>query len=139
MSTISLGNCIQSYSTLQFTRQVYSGSSPSSSSASYSYNNSNSNSNKSSTPTPQVTALQSRTFGTWTLLSAIIRLYAAYNINNPVVYQLALWTYVIAWGHFVTEWLVFGSAKWGRGLAGPVIVANLSVGWMVAGWGFYVG
>ncbi|KAG6836825.1 hypothetical protein H0H93_002671 [Arthromyces matolae] len=31
-----------------------------------------------------VTALQARTFGAWTLTSAVIRLYAAYNIHNKI-------------------------------------------------------
>jgi len=39
----------------------------------------------------------------------------------------------------MSEWLVFRSTSWGKGLAGPVVVANLSLGWMVWGSGFYVG
>lgn len=31
-----------------------------------------------------VTALQARTFAVWTLTSAVIRVYAAYNINNKM-------------------------------------------------------
>jgi hypothetical protein len=66
---ISIGNSIQAYSTLTFTSRVYN-------------------------PTPidppptvpkHVTALSSRTFGTWTFLAAVIRMYAAYNIENPAM------------------------------------------------------
>lgn len=32
--------------------------------------------------TSTVTALQARTFAVWTLTSAIVRIYAAYNIND---------------------------------------------------------
>lgn len=39
----------------------------------------------------------------------------------------------------MSEWLVFRSTSWGKGLLGPVMVANLSLGWMVGEWGFYVG
>jgi hypothetical protein len=63
---VSVGNSIQAYTTLHFTSRVYN-------------------------PTPidpppqtpkHVTGLSSRTFGTWTFLASVIRLYAAYNITN---------------------------------------------------------
>ncbi|KAL5117120.1 ergosterol biosynthesis protein [Pleosporales sp. CAS-2024a] len=65
---ISIGNSIQAYSTLKLTSRVYN-------------------------PTPidpppttpkHVTALSSRLFGTWTFLASVIRIYAAYNVENPV-------------------------------------------------------
>lgn len=123
----ALLNSLQAYLTLHYTRQVYASSSLP----------------KTSTTTTsqqqlQVNPLQSRTFGTWTSLSSIIRLYAAYHITDPLIYQLALWSYVIAWGHFMSEWLVFGTAKWGRGLAGPVVVSTGSLVWMGWCWGEYV-
>jgi hypothetical protein len=68
-SLISVGNSIQAYSTLQFTSRVYNPSPI----------------DPPPTTPKHVTALQSRTFGTWTFLAALIRLYAAYNIENPVV------------------------------------------------------
>jgi len=125
VSLVSVGNSIQAYSTLHFTQQVYLGSSSSKAAS------------KSSSGSP-VTPLSARTFGTWTFLSSIIRLWAAYNIDNPQVYQLALWTYSIALFHFASEWLVFGTARWGKGLAGPVFVSTGSLLWMVSQWSFYV-
>lgn len=123
VSIISIGNSIQAYSTMHYTARVYSGTAvfPG-----------------SKTPLNPVTPLSARTFGTWTFLSSIIRLYAAYYIDNPVIYQLALWTYGIAFGHFMSEWLCFGTAKWGKGLAGPVIVSTTSMAWMYLQWGSYV-
>jgi hypothetical protein len=73
---MSVGNSIQAYSTLHFTSRVYN-------------------------PTPidpppttpkHVTALSSRTFGTWTFMAAVIRLYAAYNITNA-----AMWVESLCW------------------------------------------
>jgi len=123
VSVISIGNSIQAYNTLHYTARVYSGSAilPG-----------------SKTPLNPVTALSARTFGTWTFLSSVIRLYAAYYIDNSAVYQLALWTYVVAFGHFVSEWLYFGTARWGKGLAGPVAVSTGSLVWMYLQWGWYV-
>lgn len=84
-----------------------------------------------------MTPLSSRTFGTWTALSSIVRLYAAYNIREPRVYEMALWTFVLALGHFGSEWLVFGTTKWGSGLAGPIFVSTGTLTWMVTAWSFY--
>ncbi|ODQ65842.1 putative ergosterol 28 [Nadsonia fulvescens var. elongata DSM 6958] len=71
-----------------------------------------------------VTKLSSRTFGTWTLLSCVIRFYGAYYINDPHVYNITLASYLIAGMHFFSEWLVFRSANLGKGLIGPLIVAS---------------
>ncbi|CAF9935487.1 MAG: ergosterol biosynthesis protein [Alectoria fallacina] len=114
VSLVSVGNTIQAFITTKNTRQVYLLSAS------------------------ETSALSSRIFGTWTIVSAIIRLYTAYNISNPQVYQLAIWAYVIAWAHFMSEWLVFKTAAWGRGLAGPIIISTGSLIWMLSQWGYYV-
>ncbi|KAL8999901.1 MAG: hypothetical protein Q9169_001307 [Polycauliona sp. 2 TL-2023] len=114
LSVVSIGNSIQSYLTTAYTRRVYSA------------------------PETTVTPLHARTFGTYTALASIIRLYAAYNITDPMIYQLALWTYIVALGHFYSEWLIFGTARWGKGLAGPLLISVGSLGWMVAQWGVYI-
>ena len=72
------------------------------------------------------------------MIQSIVRLYAAYHISNPQMYQLAYWTYVVAFGHFMSEWWYFKTARWGEGLAGPVIVAPVSLVWMWMQWGYYV-
>jgi len=125
VSVISVANSVQAYSTLKFTRRVYSGTV-------------NPKTNDAYPSTSPVTPLSARTFGTWTLITSIVRLYAAYNIDDPIVYQLGLWTYAIAWLHFVSEWFIFKTARWGAGLAGPVFVATGSLLWMSLQWGFYV-
>ncbi|KAK5111697.1 hypothetical protein LTR62_004803 [Meristemomyces frigidus] len=132
LSIVSVGNSAQAYISLAGTREVYAGPPqklpkgiPASTVA-----------KQNSSP---VTELSARTFGTWTALSSIIRLYAAYNIHDPVVYQLALWTYALAFAHFTSEWLVFGTARWGRGLAGPIFVATGTLAWMLSQWAYYVG
>ena len=111
---MSVGNTIQAYTTTKNTREVYlqSGS--------------------------ETTALSSRIFGTWTVVSAIIRLYAAYNISDPRLYQLAIWVYAVAWLHFVSEWMIFKTVAWGRGVAGPILVSTGSLIWMFSQWGHYV-
>jgi hypothetical protein len=51
---------------------------------------------------------------------------------------MAYLTYAVAWLHFMSEWFVFRTAKWGVPLAGPVFVANGTLVWMALQWGFYV-
>jgi len=120
ISLISVLNTLQTYTTpsLVLTRRVYSGPTTLSS--------------------VQITPLSARTFGTWTFLSAIIRLYAAYRIDDKDIYALALWTYVIALAHFGSEWAVYGTVRWGRGIAPSLGIAVGSTVWMVAQWGWYV-
>lgn len=87
----------------------------------------------------QVTSLSVRTFGTWTFLSCVIRMYAALNITNSQVYDLAIASYLIAGFHFVSEWLVFHTTdtRKGSGLYGPLVVASLSATWMLTQRSFY--
>lgn len=102
-----------------------------------------------------VNGLQARTFAIWTLASAAIRLYAAYNISNksyaPLArppcppqlelevaltlrifcynrsfYELALISYCLALTHFVSEAFVFRTAGFGAGLLSPLVVASAS-------------
>lgn len=149
ISVVSIANSIQAYFSLKGTRQVYAGPSPN---PTLSTTSAKSASTTTSTALPAgipartlkseqsspVTELSARTFGTWTALSSIIRLYGAFHIHEPVVYELTLWTFGIAWGHFMLEWWVYGTARWGKGLAGPVFVATGTGIWMLAQWGSYV-
>lgn len=85
----------------------------------------------------QVTALSSRLFGTWTLLTAVVRTYAAYNVGNKEVYAIAFSTYAIALMHFSSEWLVYKTMTMGRGLLPAFTVALITPIWMAGQWGYY--
>ncbi|CAZ80359.1 unnamed protein product [Tuber melanosporum] len=113
VAVVALGNSIQAYLTLRYNKRIYC------------------------TRPHEVTALSSRTFGTWTVLSAILRIHAAYYIQDPIVYDLAIWSYVVAGAHFVSEWLVFGSAGLNAGLMGPLLVSSTSLAWMITQRGEY--
>jgi len=86
----------------------------------------------------EVTPFAGRLFGSWSFLSGLIRIYAAYNIQDRNLYFLALCTYLIVLSHFTTELLIYGTMKIGKGLAPPLFVATTSVVWMLAQWSFYV-
>lgn len=118
ISVVSVFNSVQNYvlKDLLLTRKVYSAA-----------------------PTSEVTHLSSRTFGTWTFLTSIVRFYGAYNlVGNVQMYNLCVWTFVIAGGHFVSEWLIFKTCKLDKGLAGPLVVASTSLVWMYLQRDFYV-
>ncbi|KAI5481869.1 hypothetical protein MNV49_000146 [Pseudohyphozyma bogoriensis] len=106
VSSLAIFNSAQNFLTTSLTRKIFS-KSPAS-----------------------VTALQARTFAVWTLASAAIRIYAAYNINVKGFYDLALISYVLALGHFVSELVIFKTAGIGAGLISPLIVASTSLIWM---------
>jgi len=114
VAVVAVLNSFQNFLTVEFTRRVYS--------------------NKPE----QVTGLCSRTFGTWTLLSGIIRLYCAYHIDEKAVYDITIWTYVVVLFHFGSEWLHFRTSNLGAGLYGPLIVGTTSLTWMLAQYSFYV-
>ena len=118
VSVVSVANSIQAYVTPTYSQRVYTGT-------------------KFSKVSP-VNALSSRTFGTWTLLSSVIRLYAAYNVTDLLVYELACWTYGIALTHFLSEWLIFKSTSWSPGLAAPMFVSSGTLAWMLMQKEFYV-
>jgi len=145
IAIVSIGNSIQSYSTIEFTSRVYCGHVPLPQDRLPGSTTTSPPKSKTSKATPSIpstspaTPLQSRTFGTWTVLASLVRLYAAYYISNPQVYDLAIATFAVAGFHFVSEWLVFRSTSWGKGLIGPLCVASLSLGWMVWGKEGYVG
>ncbi|KAL8962801.1 MAG: hypothetical protein Q9193_000854 [Seirophora villosa] len=112
----SILNTIQCYKSAHFARRTFNG--PSSEA--------------------EVTPFASRLFGSWSFLSALIRLYAAYHIHDAHLYFLALCTYLIVLAHFAGELLVYGTMKVGGGLAPPLFVASTSVVWMLTQWSFYV-
>lgn len=123
-----MANSIQAYVSLAPTQRVYSGPSTAPTGIPKS----------AMKETSPVTPLSARTFGTWTAITAVVRLYAAYHIQVPVMYELALWTFGVAWAHFMSEWLVFKTTKMASGLAGPVIVSTTSLIWMWLQWDYYV-
>ncbi|KAF2094284.1 ergosterol 28 [Rhizodiscina lignyota] len=118
LAVVSIGNSVQAYLTLHYTSQVYSGPDL-----------------KSASP---ATPLSGRTFGTWTFLTSIVRLYAAYHINERSWYDMATWTFTIAAFHFYAEWLYFKTTRWNRGLIGPIVVASISLPWMLLQRSHYV-
>jgi hypothetical protein len=110
MSALAILSTVQSYRSTAFTRRIYSS---------------------------QITPLSARTFGTWTLGSSVLRAYAAYRIDNPDLYVLALANFVISLWHWSIEWLWFGTTRWS--LVWPSLAFEITtITWMLSVWGYYV-
>lgn len=131
-----MANGIQAYTSLYATRRVYNG--PKQSPISSQSIPKGIPSNTLRPNLSPVTPLSAHLFGTWTALSAIVRLYAAYHVHDKAVYEIALWSFGVAWLHFVTEWTVFGSTSWALPLAFPVGVSTTSLIWMWMQYDHYV-
>ena len=67
-------------------------------------------------------------YGTWTFLSSIIRVYAAWKIENVDLYVLAMCTYGVAAVYFSLEALIFNVHNLSSKSA--ILVAVLTLAWM---------
>lgn len=115
ISVLSIFNSVQTYFSTDLTKKVYS-----------------------KAPTQEFSPLGVRTFGTWTFITSIIRLYGSwYLAHNKQVYELCLWSFIVAFGHFNLEWLVYKNCKFDKGFMGPFIVSTSSIVWMIMQKDFY--
>ncbi|KAG5937285.1 hypothetical protein E4U60_001995 [Claviceps pazoutovae] len=138
LSVISIGNCLQTYSTLHFSRRLYNGRFLPNTKlrpASAKYNPEDSTDKLVSAQndpkaTDQMTPLAGRLFGTWTLITSIVRCYAAYNLHLGPMYNIAYWTYIVAFGHFFTEKFMFKSMTFGLPQVFPFTLATCALIWM---------
>ncbi|KAI9204215.1 uncharacterized protein BJ171DRAFT_506592 [Polychytrium aggregatum] len=79
----------------------------------------------------EVTPLMSRMMGLWTLVSAIVRIYTAYNLDNRPLYEICMLTFVVALGSFASEIFVYGTAPISSpGVFPTLIITPVSLAWM---------
>ncbi|KFA61987.1 hypothetical protein S40285_07911 [Stachybotrys chlorohalonatus IBT 40285] len=138
ISLTSIGNSLQTYLTLHFTRRVYNGRFVPNTRlppASAAYNPEDATDKlvpAQSNPkaTDQLTPLAGRLFGTWTLITCIVRCYAAYNLHIGPIYDLAIWTYVVALSHFASELFIYKSMTFGLPQMFPFTLATCALIWM---------
>ncbi|CAJ2514305.1 Uu.00g024240.m01.CDS01 [Anthostomella pinea] len=149
-SILAVGNSLQNYLTLHYSRRFYNGqfvpnaSLPPKTAA---FNPEDSTqklvpaspaSAKEGRTQDQVTPLAARLFATYTLISAIVRIYASHNLHVAPVYNITLWTYVVALFHFGSEFAVYRTAYLGPPILFPFFFATVGITWMVSQYSFYV-
>jgi hypothetical protein len=79
----------------------------------------------------EATGVASRAFGTWTALSAVIRLMFALNPRNREIRQLTLFTFVLAFGYFASEVFVYKVAPLTFGTVAPLAISSITAVWMI--------
>jgi len=67
-----------------------------------------------------------------------VRLYAAYNLSYGPMYNIAYWTYLVAFGHFTSELLVFKTMTLGVPQMFPLTLASVALVWMPMVRDYYV-
>ncbi|EGV66200.1 hypothetical protein CANTEDRAFT_112697 [Yamadazyma tenuis ATCC 10573] len=116
ISVVSIFNSVQAYFSTDLSKKVYSNASPS-----------------------EISPLGVRTFGTWTFITSIVRLYGSwYLVGNKQIFELCFWSFFVAFTHFNLEWLVYKNCKFDKGLAGPFLVSTISMIWMLSQKDFYL-
>jgi hypothetical protein len=149
-SVAAFGNCIQSYTTLHYSRRVYPlrfvpNSNLPPKTATFNPEDSVAKlvaapaQTKDKNASDQLTPLAGRLFGTYTVVAALVRLYAAYNITAQPMYDLAMWTYVVALGHFVSEFLVYKTMDFGLPQFFPFTVSTSGLIGMTLVRSHYIG
>ncbi|KAI0404525.1 transmembrane domain-containing protein [Xylaria palmicola] len=150
LSVISVGNSLQNYLTLHYSRRLYNGQfipNPALPPKSDGFDPDDSTqklvpasavNSKDGRTTDQVTPLAARLFGTYTMISAIVRIYASYHLHLAPVYNMAIWTYVVALLHFGSEWAYYRSANTSPPIMGPFFFATVGITWMTSQYSFYV-
>jgi len=78
----------------------------------------------------EVTPLAAKLFGAWTLITSIVRLRCAFNLENKVLYSTTLQTFIVALGLYGWEYFVSQSIPF-IPVMGPGIVATTSLIWMI--------
>jgi hypothetical protein len=145
-----MGNALQNLVTLHYTRRIYNGKFVINSTlpkASATFNPDDSiakllpasvSGKDSEKANDQVTPLTARMFGIYTFTVGLIRFYASYRLDEPFLYQLALWTFVIASLHFTSEMLVYKTIKFSGPQIFPFVIGPLGLFWMVSQYEHYV-
>lgn len=145
VSVAAIGNAFQNLITLHYTRRIYNGLFLPNPSAS------NPDSVRKLQPvtaaatlkdkptaTDQVTPLAARFFGIYTILAGVIRVYGAYHVHEPALYQLCWFTHVLAATHFTSEIIVFKTLRLGWEHAFPLGAGISGSVWMGLQYAHYV-
>lgn len=146
-----MGNAIQGFATLHYTRRIYNGrfvSNPNLPPHTENFNPEDSvdimipssrvSGKDERTAKDQVTPLAGRLFGVYTFCAGIIRLYACYQLENPLLYKLAIWTHVIAAVHFTSETFVYKTIWFSGPQIFPFLAAYGGLLWMGLQYNHYV-
>lgn len=89
-------------------------------------------------PESAVTELSCRTFATWNIAVGIVRLFAAYHMNEQSWYLMSMYTNIIGLVHFGAEAFYWKTARPSGPWLAPTSVASIGLLWHVLGYTSYV-
>jgi hypothetical protein len=151
IAVVSMGNSLQAFSTLNATRRIYNGlfvPNTKLPAASSKFNPEDSTVKVVPVPSAtgkdaekakdQVTPLAARLFGVYTFMAGLIRFYASYELENKLLYQLAIWTHVVAAIHFTSETLAYKTIRFSGPQIFPFMAAYGGLLWMTLQYNHYV-
>ncbi|CAD5179847.1 ergosterol biosynthetic protein 28-like [Musa acuminata AAA Group] len=81
----------------------------------------------------QMTDVHGRTFGIWTLLTCTLCFLCAFNLENRALYAATFLSFIYAFGHFLTEYLIYHTMV-ASNLTTVGIFAGTSIVWMLLQW-----
>ncbi|KAK4442156.1 hypothetical protein QBC34DRAFT_30474 [Podospora aff. communis PSN243] len=142
VGVVAIGNALQNLSTLHYTRRIYNGKfvpnhgQPDDSTTVV--KPASSTGKDAEKAKDQITPLAARLMGIYTFMAGIIRIYASFRPEDPSLYQLGIWTHVVAAMHFTSELLVFKTIKFSGPQIFPFLAAYGGATWMFLQWGHYV-
>ncbi|KAJ5084490.1 ergosterol biosynthesis protein-like protein Erg28 [Penicillium alfredii] len=87
---------------------------------------------------PPRDALTAHLYGFKNIYTCLIRLYTAYHVSNPQLYDLAMWTWVGVFVLYISELLVFRTARM-KEATYPLVLSTLALTWMVSQRSWYQG
>jgi len=80
-----------------------------------------------------MTDVHGRTFGVWTLLTCTLCFLCAFNLDNKPLYLATFLSFIYAFGHFLTEYLIYKTMAIAN-LTTVGIFAGTSIIWMLLQW-----
>lgn len=80
-----------------------------------------------------MTEVHGRTFGIWTLLTCTLCVLCAFNLENKPLYLATFLSFIYAFAHFLTEYLIYHTMAVGN-LTTVGIFAGTSIIWMLLQW-----
>ncbi|TLS31456.1 hypothetical protein PpBr36_03471 [Pyricularia pennisetigena] len=156
VSVLAIGNALQNFTTLHYSRRIYNGlfvSNPALKRKERSDENPRHNPDDSinklvpasstgkdvEKANDQLTPLAARLFAVWTLITGVVRLYTAYDVSNQALYQLSVLTHFLAGGHYLSELLIFKTCRPSVPVLFPIFAGSTGFIWMTLQYTHYVG
>ncbi|XP_072030382.1 ergosterol biosynthetic protein 28 homolog [Amphiura filiformis] len=81
-----------------------------------------------------VNALVGRLFGTWTLLSAFVRVLCAVHIDSKPLYEVSMFSFLLAFAYFASELYIFKTIHVTFGPLSALVISTISFVLMLVGY-----